>query len=533
MGTLALGEGDMPTTIAQLLALLQKNKIEVKTDDAPVFSPKHTGRVKLQTKRRKATTDKPSLPGEWEEHRQLPNQASMQSKQHNINEGRDDGDEKQNEDVSASYTSKVDDDPGTPARDGRKMEAGIKYPEQASVQTHEQTEDILMKEDMFEFQAVEQAESSNTNEEGSAPLGHEQQAERGRSPTKRIITRGKPGRNVGKLKGDWTVPKEPQKAASTSPKRRAPEAWENDPRPLKGGRKTASAWCTIPCCWGFCRKYRRPKGWEGFLETLSSLSKITTRADKQPRKARSSSPTKHKRRSYRRADLAVTQRYMHQFLSTTSGQQIDKFGKPDLGESGGHTQNSETTVQEQHDSIMEDTSCGGGEYEFVRVKPPIDFGESLDTWLWILGGTLIDVAANGHCGWLACYASLYNVQAGLLQPSPEVIAAANLLKKDILNGMLATLKDEMTLHPEELNVELEASGIRSLGNAEQSRRFCALGNHYAAQRNKSVNSVVPTHFWVRPAHIKGMAIHARETIYVLDVGADNREQGCRPMRTRA
>lgn len=457
----------------------------------------------------------------------------MQSKQHNINEGRDDGDEKQNEDVSASYTSKVDDDPGTPARDGRKMEAGIKYPEQASVQTHEQTEDILMKEDMFEFQAVEQAESSNTNEEGSAPLGHEQQAERGRSPTKRIITRGKPGRNVGKLKGDWTVPKEPQKAASTSPKRRAPEAWENDPRPLKGGRKTASAWCTIPCCWGFCRKYRRPKGWEGFLETLSSLSKITTRADKQPRKARSSSPTKHKRRSYRRADLAVTQRYMHQFLSTTSGQQIDKFGKPDLGESGGHTQNSETTVQEQHDSIMEDTSCGGGEYEFVRVKPPIDFGESLDTWLWILGGTLIDVAANGHCGWLACYASLYNVQAGLLQPSPEVIAAANLLKKDILNGMLATLKDEMTLHPEELNVELEASGIRSLGNAEQSRRFCALGNHYAAQRNKSVNSVVPTHFWVRPAHIKGMAIHARETIYVLDVGADNREQGCRPMRTRA
>ncbi|KAI9983434.1 hypothetical protein PInf_007465 [Phytophthora infestans] len=88
---------------------------------------------------------------------------------HNTNEGRDDGDEKQNKDVSASYTSKVDDDPGTPARDGRKMEAGIKYPEQASVQTHEQTEDILMKEDMFEFQAAEQAESSNTDEEGSAP----------------------------------------------------------------------------------------------------------------------------------------------------------------------------------------------------------------------------------------------------------------------------------------------------------------------------------------------------------------------------
>jgi len=28
---------------------------------------------------------------------------------------------------------------------------------------------------------------------------------------------------------------------------------------------------------------------------------------------------------------------------------------------------------------------------------------------------------------------------------------------------------------------------------------------------------VPMHFWVRPAHIKAMAMHARETVYVLDV----------------
>ncbi|KAF4127767.1 hypothetical protein GN958_ATG22998 [Phytophthora infestans] len=197
---------------------------ELKTGDAPVPSPEHNGRVKLQTKKRVTATEKPSLHCEWEEHRQPPNQAPIQSKQHNTNDGRDDGEEKLNVDVNASYTSKEDRDPGTTAGDGMKIDAGINDPEQATVQTQEKTEDVLAKEDECEFQAADQAESSNTDEDGNDTLGEEQQEERGRSPTKRTMARGQLGRNVGKLEGDWKVPKEPQKAATTSPKKRAPEA---------------------------------------------------------------------------------------------------------------------------------------------------------------------------------------------------------------------------------------------------------------------------------------------------------------------
>ncbi|KAE8995356.1 hypothetical protein PF010_g17757 [Phytophthora fragariae] len=46
-----------------------------------------------------------------------------------------------------------------------------------------------------------------------------------------------------------------------------------------------------------------------------------------------------------------------------------------------------------------------------------------------------------------------------------------------------------------------------------------LAAHYVAQRKKSVKGPVPMHYWVRLAHTKGMAMHAREPIYVLDVPA--------------
>lgn len=105
-------------------------------------------------------------------------------------------------------------------------------------------------------------------------------------------------------------------------------------------------------------------------------------------------------------------------------------------------------------------------------------------------------------------------------PTGGVLEAVNGFKKEIINGMLASLADEVRTHPEDLDVELEASGIRSLKEATQEVQICAHANHYIAQRTKSVNAPVPKHFWVRPAHLKGIAIYARETIYVLDVNAD-------------
>jgi len=153
----------------------------------------------------------------------------------------------------------------------------------------------------------------------------------------------------------------------------------------------------------------------------------------------------------------------------------------------------------------------------VKVSDSTDTGALLTEWMTVLRGDITDVAANGQCGWLAFYAALYNVTDGLTQPSGEVTSKANLLKKQVLNEMLANLADEMTLHPHDLPAEAVASGCSIQGNSTHAEQLCALANHYVAQRDKPVNGRVPMHFWVRPAHIKAMATHARETVYVLDV----------------
>jgi hypothetical protein len=153
----------------------------------------------------------------------------------------------------------------------------------------------------------------------------------------------------------------------------------------------------------------------------------------------------------------------------------------------------------------------------VKVSDGTDTGVLLSEWMTVLRGTTTDVAANGHCGWLAFYAALYNEKSGLLQPTSDVVSKTNELKRQIINGMIANLSDEIRLHPRELPVELAASGCKSSSLATQAERVCQLANHYAAQRDTSVKSSVQMHFWVRPAHIKAMAMHARETVYVLDV----------------
>ncbi|KAG6577902.1 uncharacterized protein IUM83_16812 [Phytophthora cinnamomi] len=156
----------------------------------------------------------------------------------------------------------------------------------------------------------------------------------------------------------------------------------------------------------------------------------------------------------------------------------------------------------------------------LHVTPPTDNGASLAQWLEVLKATTVEVAANGHCGWLAFHAALYNLNMGLVNISNEVAEGANILKKRVLNSMIANIVEEMQLHPQELTIELNAGGYHQEANGSYEEQICALVNHLVAQRDKSVKAKIPMHFWVRPAHIKAMAQFARETIYVLDVHED-------------
>ncbi|KAE8952195.1 hypothetical protein PR002_g32753, partial [Phytophthora rubi] len=128
----------------------------------------------------------------------------------------------------------------------------------------------------------------------------------------------------------------------------------------------------------------------------------------------------------------------------------------------------------------------------VAVTKATDTGTPLSTWMAILGGTVVGVAANGNCGWLAFYASLYNEAEGVQIPTPEVTDKVNQL---VLNEMIANLSEEMKLHPEELEVELRASGCHAAAQGDQEQQLCALANHLATQRDKTVKAQVPLHFW--------------------------------------
>ncbi|KAL3662125.1 hypothetical protein V7S43_012926 [Phytophthora oleae] len=149
--------------------------------------------------------------------------------------------------------------------------------------------------------------------------------------------------------------------------------------------------------------------------------------------------------------------------------------------------------------------------------PPSDLGAPLETWMAIVGGTPTNVAGTGHCGWLAFYAALLNESNELQEPSPQTAEAARNLKRLVINGMLSNLRDECRLKPEEMEAELRASGSTPREEASLEEKCCALADHYAAQRKQAMRSYMPLNFWVRPAHLKAMAMHARESLYVLDV----------------
>ncbi|OWZ22548.1 hypothetical protein PHMEG_0002740 [Phytophthora megakarya] len=130
---------------------------------------------------------------------------------------------------------------------------------------------------------------------------------------------------------------------------------------------------------------------------------------------------------------------------------------------------------------------------------------------------MTNVAGTGQCGCLAFYAALGNVTTGLMNPTTEVVAAAGELKRQVINTLLANLRDECLLRPEELEAEVKAVSKRCTASLTMEEKRCALAEHFVSQRKKSIKDAVSLTYWVWPSHIKAMSIHAREAIYVLDV----------------
>ncbi|KAI9982424.1 hypothetical protein PInf_008367 [Phytophthora infestans] len=222
---------------------------------------------------------------------------------------------------------------------------------------------------------------------------------------------------------------------TTSPKRKLPTAKEAEDRPSKERRQET----------------RIPQG--------------NTRQE-----ARSESP--NKRSSVRRGsgDSSCRQQYIHLFLEKTLNK-TELEWKNMTAEDGGIAVTAAppqlpgstgiTLKKDQSDAELTDRSYKGEECRITKILPATNEGKHFNAWMALVGGTIVDVAATGHCGWIAGYASLKNIAEGLLHPGSKLADDINLFKKDVRNGMLTNLQDEFAAYPSDLDTGLEESGIRT------------------------------------------------------------------------
>ncbi|KAG1712695.1 hypothetical protein DVH05_000435 [Phytophthora capsici] len=199
----------------------------------------------------------------------------------------------------------------------------------------------------------------------------------------------------------------------------------------------------------------------------------------------------------------AVQKYMHNYVTSATTKQEE-------------TESKRAQPREQE----ENQHLNAKGFLMTGVKEGDDHGLPLIVWLDIVGGTITDVAANGHCGWLAFLAAIHNVREGLKPVETATAEAANILKKQVINSMIANLVDEAEVHEADFVAAVEAIGKDIPMQAPKAEKLKALANHYADQRNRSTKAFVPMNYWVRPEHIKAMAMHAREMVYVLDVLQD-------------
>lgn len=112
---------------------------------------------------------------------------------------------------------------------------------------------------------------------------------------------------------------------------------------------------------------------------------------------------------------------------------------------------------------------------------------------------------------------MQNQAKGHMSLKAKTVKETNDLMSEVLNGMLANLKDDMVHGPDSLNYELHASEHNGTEFLTEAEHLQLLVNHYIKQRKRSVGIEENPELWVQQAHLKGMIMRAREEVYVLDV----------------
>jgi hypothetical protein len=186
-------------------------------------------------------------------------------------------------------------------------------------------------------------------------------------------------------------------------------------------------------------------------------------------KARSLSPKRLSMEKIGKSPDPKLQKFIHQFIFAVTGrvEQKEELREESSGATAETDSRTVSNVVPSFEVAMEvsqDNSDGvdveeeDQGFSLVAVSGPTDAGKPLEDWLVLLTGSVVDVAANGNCGWLAFFAALYNESEGLAKPSVGVVKKSNVLKTRVINEMLANLADEVRLHPDDMRAEARALG---------------------------------------------------------------------------
>ncbi|KAG1707366.1 hypothetical protein DVH05_026557 [Phytophthora capsici] len=163
---------------------------------------------------------------------------------------------------------------------------------------------------------------------------------------------------------------------SNSPKRKLPTVWGQGRRTQKEGKTVEN---------------------KGTTEDVKS-NLPTARGSGSASLVKASEAT----RAHLPAVPSSKQRFIHQFL--TKEPVYDHVGK---------STGKPMYVNVKH--AMEETKSED-DCIFIHATEPGDVGTPLQEWLDALGGSVVDVVPNGHCGWLAFYGALTNTDRNLQMP---------------------------------------------------------------------------------------------------------------------
>ncbi|KAI9981799.1 hypothetical protein PInf_009569 [Phytophthora infestans] len=135
-------------------------------------------------------------------------------------------------------------------------------------------------------------------------------------------------------------------------------------------------------------------------------------------------------------------------------------------------------------------------------------------WLHSFNGHEVDVKANGHCAFLALYASTKNHPPGTLTNSPSTVKHATQMKATTYACMMANLRHDVALG-------LVDPIAGSPPHTSVAAATAGLFAHYAQARDRTVDNWQPEEYWAGTNELRAMAQFLREPLLVLDANSSN------------